>query len=346
MSTVKEQIMNPVRKVRTAKEQAAKPMTAGKTTAELAADQTGQNWSNERILEYLGGHKLETKEEKDAREKREKRDKMWAAIGDGISALSNLYYTTKGAPNSWETGRSMSDVAQRRWDRINKERLDSEQRLLPLYMQTAQLEEQRRRWQEDKAWREAKEKKDDERYDRNWQRTLDREAKADQARAEDIAFRKSEAERNQNNTDEANRRARAALNQQAHNAAENRKIQQARIDAINARTRDAQRGKAQKFKSADGKESVTIYDNVWKGSMEQVYDVMADEFKRRRQAGEKDLPFVPYKATKAEKETFVKEHWADSEEGRKAMRILAGIDPAAEVSDEKSEWDQYLVEED
>lgn len=56
----------------------------------------------------------ETTEERAAREKKEKRNKMFAALGDGISALSNLFFTTKGAPNMYNSQAGMSEATRRR----------------------------------------------------------------------------------------------------------------------------------------------------------------------------------------------------------------------------------------
>ena len=51
----------------------------------------------------------ETEEQKAKREKRERREKLFAAIGDGLSALSNVYFTTKGAPDM-SSKRTLTDA--------------------------------------------------------------------------------------------------------------------------------------------------------------------------------------------------------------------------------------------
>lgn len=62
---------------------------------------------------------IETEEEKAAREKREQSKKVMAGLTDGLSALSNLYYTTKGAPSQQlqtNATNAMRDVIQRGYD--------------------------------------------------------------------------------------------------------------------------------------------------------------------------------------------------------------------------------------
>lgn len=57
-------------------------------------------------------------EEKEA--KRRKREGIIAAIGDGISALSNLYFTSRGALNAYDPKNSLSKAMRERWDRMDK----------------------------------------------------------------------------------------------------------------------------------------------------------------------------------------------------------------------------------
>ena len=63
-----------------------------------------------------------TAEEKAAQEKRHKRDQLINSIGEGISALSNLYFTTKGAPNAYEPSNSLTRKAQERYEKLKAER--------------------------------------------------------------------------------------------------------------------------------------------------------------------------------------------------------------------------------
>lgn len=73
----------------------------------------------DRIISAL--NRPESDEERKAREKKERRDALFSAIGDGVSALSNLYFTTKGAPYS-EEGASLTEAQQKVVDSKRKER--------------------------------------------------------------------------------------------------------------------------------------------------------------------------------------------------------------------------------
>ena len=62
-----------------------------------------------------------TAEELAEQRKKEKREQLFASIGDGISALSNLYFTTKGAPNAYDPSKSMSAKTKARWDKLRSD---------------------------------------------------------------------------------------------------------------------------------------------------------------------------------------------------------------------------------
>lgn len=60
-------------------------------------------------------HKPETEEQRKQREKRERSKKIIAAVSDGLSALSNLYYTSQYAPNMYnhEKGSQLTPLKAR-----------------------------------------------------------------------------------------------------------------------------------------------------------------------------------------------------------------------------------------
>lgn len=92
------------------------------TPEETAAYQAKEKQLQDILDELDKMKKPETPEEREKREKLEKQDKMWASIGDGISALSNLFFTTKGAPNMYDADKSMTDSTRRRYEQLKKER--------------------------------------------------------------------------------------------------------------------------------------------------------------------------------------------------------------------------------
>ena len=118
---------------------------------------------------------------------------------------------------------------------------------------------------------------------------------------------------------------------------------QANASALAAR---GVRGKKLGFVDGSGKQ-VGIYENVWKGSMQQVYDAMlqdlapVDEAERRmweRQMRNLDTP--------QKKEDFVKQNWHRSPKASQIMLTLSGIDPATMISTlSDDDFSQYEVGE-
>lgn len=63
-----------------------------------------------------------SKEQEERENKRAKQRALYSAISDGIQALSNLYFTTKGAPNAYNPNASMSKANLARWDKMVAQR--------------------------------------------------------------------------------------------------------------------------------------------------------------------------------------------------------------------------------
>ena len=158
------------------------------TTQTGNADGTGVQPPQQNFVQWLQDQQKKNEEQRKVDEKKQKRDQMFAAIGDGISALSNLYFTTKGAPNSFNPNQTMSDRTREMYDKINKDREDRNNAYFNQYMQAANADNAN-------GWRLA-----DFAYKQG------RDAIADANNARDYDFRVKEAE--------ANRQERAAARQE------------------------------------------------------------------------------------------------------------------------------------
>ena len=131
----------------------------------------------------------------------------------------------------------------------------------------------------------------------------------------------------------------------------NIELLEARIKATNAGVQQGwakvenykERTKAQNAKAARGKQTafsdgkgnnLAIYDNVWKGSMQQVYDILEQELRAEdeKKNGYQAKKRWEERNTAAEKNDFVKQNWHKSERARKLMEALASLDPATMVS--------------
>lgn len=124
--------------------------------------------SYEQMFKILNPYTPLTPEQKAEEERKQRREKTIAAIGDGISALSNLYFTTQYAPNAFNAQNSASKKTRERWDRLNKEREANMNAYIQGLMRARQADEAK-----DQA-------------DKEWERAIGLDkAKAEQAKAEE-----------------------------------------------------------------------------------------------------------------------------------------------------------------
>jgi len=119
--------------------------------------------SYDKMLEYMRANQVA---DADAAGRARRRELM-AAIGDGISAVSSLYQTTKGAPVTYTPGADMSKAMRDRYDRmIAQRKADSDKYLNYLRVQQAkeqadELREYKRTNQEIRREELERQKKND-----------------------------------------------------------------------------------------------------------------------------------------------------------------------------------------
>lgn len=84
--------------------------------------QQPKRMSYEDMFKQLNPYQPPTQEELEKERKKQKREQIFAAIGDGISALSNLYFTTQYAPNMYIGTNTASQRTKERWDKLAADR--------------------------------------------------------------------------------------------------------------------------------------------------------------------------------------------------------------------------------
>lgn len=113
------------------------------------------------MFQQMSPYKPPTPEELEKERKKQKREAIFAAIGEGISAMSNLYFTTQYAPNAFDPSKGMAATTKARFDQLKKDREENQRQYMDGFMRAM-------RWDAE-----------DERDDRNWQHTLEREKVTD-----------------------------------------------------------------------------------------------------------------------------------------------------------------------
>lgn len=144
-----------------------KPAAATKP-AETSGEGEQKRMSYVQMYQELNPFKPPTEEELKKERRKQKREQIFAAIGDGISALSNLFFTTRGAPNMYNyQAKNQSQTVQDRWDKLKAEREANTKEynngLLKAQMADDEANDRDRKWQRqlgiDKATAAEKAKK-------------------------------------------------------------------------------------------------------------------------------------------------------------------------------------------
>lgn len=306
--------------------------------------QQPQSMTYTEMIQRLSPYVPPTPEELEKERKREKQKRLWAAIGDGIAAFSNLYFASKSGISNYK---SMSKPLNERLDKMREEREKNNQRYLSLYMSARQQDDAADRWKRDFEYRAEQDKARNEESARRWQEQFDyqkgRDVVADERYAAEQEYKKArdkDADDKWNKQfEEGQRRA----NQSYALQKDSLEIQKQRIDeSINRGVRGKQIG----FSNGDG-EQVSIYENVWKGSMQQVYDVLVEDMKAAYEADKEHNPRVPRHKTEKEKEDYVKQNWHKSPRAKSIMLALSQIDPAtmrSDISEDDDDFESYRTD--
>ena len=98
----------------------------------------------------LNPYQPPTPEELANERKKEKREKVFSAISDGISALSNLYFTTKYAPNMYRHENSQSAKTENKWEKLRANRDAQQNAYIRNLMVARQADDERK--DKDRAW--------------------------------------------------------------------------------------------------------------------------------------------------------------------------------------------------
>lgn len=117
----------------------------GKNKDAAAVDTDPQGSKKKSAMSYadmfaaMDPYKEPTKEELEKERKKEKRERLFSSISDGISALSNLFFTTQYAPNMYDPNKETnSERVDNYWTNLKKEREANRKRYVDGYIKAKQ----------------------------------------------------------------------------------------------------------------------------------------------------------------------------------------------------------------
>lgn len=127
----------------------------------------------------------ETEEERKKREKRERAKRVIAAVGDGIRALSNLYFTSQYAPNMYNPDDTQLAKVDARQEKLKAEREANRDKYLKYSLRIGDLQNDRAKTVREmeaqaEKLRLAREKADREQEEHKWLADLQPDKKREQ----------------------------------------------------------------------------------------------------------------------------------------------------------------------
>lgn len=144
--------------------------TSGKSTA-VEVPEEFDNWND--VIDWMEERKaaihLPTKEDLEKERRRHRTQNIISGLADTASAFSNLFFTTKDAPNMYDASQSLSAKMRERQDRLKAERAANEDKYLNLSTSIAKMRDARdqlkqkmtyakeaHQWKKDEAEHKAK----------------------------------------------------------------------------------------------------------------------------------------------------------------------------------------------
>ena len=315
-----------------------------------SGDNAGGSGGYEDLFKKLNPYTPPTAEELEKQKKKQKRAQIFAAIGDGVAALSNLYFATQYAPSMYDGKNTITGTNKVRYDKLMKDQEERTNAYINGLTKARQADEaaaerSRAAAERERAWQRqlGLDQEARDRYKESIEHRNEREKLADDRYNQEQADKKAR-------TEEENRRWQATFDENKRRADRSHNFQVKQHDdnvAVRRETAAATRAKGVRGKQlgfADGNgNQVSIYENVWKGSMQQVYDVLYADMVDAYNKDKKNNPRVSRHKTQREKEDFVKQNWHKSAKASQIMLTLSGIDPATMTSElnEEEEVEEY-----
>lgn len=237
-------------------------------------DAQGREVSSFRYILGLNDQNQMSPEEKKNEEKREKREKLFSAIGDGLSALANVYFTSKGSPNMYEPKTSMSAKTKEYWDKLNAERKADADKynalLIDAYAGREKEKTEERHYQD--LLRAKKEELEEKRRERQEKFNNDA-SKTRYAMEKDKADRESR---------EKIAREQIAASEKRANADRYQRQQQFEIRYGKDGKGGSNNSKKYTFSMGRGKGSVSVNaDKVNDANVRQIYDKLPEDVRKR-----------------------------------------------------------------
>lgn len=252
-------------------------------------------------------------------EQREQREMRLAKLRDGISAIANLIATTQGAQNSFDGQNTRTENTRKKWEEFYKKRKEEQRQIYEDKMRALKLEEAIRN--RNKAIEE--EEKPTSRS------PIQRESEAikqEQQTSNSPIQRESSSSKTDNVT-------------KTVSANTQKSVANTLLQKSSKPTKEEDKNKY-RIVFDDGKgNKIAIHKDVWKGSMQQVFNTLIDDgIGRSEHTTPERYKKRMSELSNSQKEDFVKQNWNKSAKAKELMLSYSKNNPSimtSKISDEE-----------
>jgi len=146
------------------------------------------------MLQMAYPYKAPTPEEVEKERKREKSARLWAAIGDGIAAMADIYFAGKSGISNYKPGNSMSAKVNARAEQLKKEREANAKQYFSMYMQAKAHDDSNDQAQQRLALQRESAEQQRKQWEAAFTRSQERDKVQDERYAAEQAFRQQQYE--------------------------------------------------------------------------------------------------------------------------------------------------------
>ena len=270
--------------------------------------------------------KPKTAEELAELEKKNRRKQIINSIGEGLSALSNVYFTTQYAPSMYK---AKDNAVERTKTNYDKMLADNKATALQ-YIQMKLAEQKAEDAQKAAEVEAARKAKADETAANQWQLTFNegqRKTNLDnQYRYDKLAHDAEEGEKNRQSQERRTKTQAGATMQAAKTRAE-ATTQAAQTRASSSSRSGSGSSSNTPYVFSDGKNTVGIHPKVWETSSQMVLDILKQEGIGKGTDSDRSYQKRMNKMTPAQQAAFVQENWTKSENAKQLMLLLSQLNP-------------------
>lgn len=246
-------------------------------------------------------------------EQREKREMRLAKIQDGISAIANLIAATQGAQSSFTGENTRTENTRKKWEEFYKKRKEEQRQIYEDQMRALKLEE----------------------AIRNRNKAIEEEEKPTSRSPiqRESEFLKQEQQTSSSPIQRENSSTKTDNDPKTVSANTQKTVANTILQKSSKPTKEEDKNKYRIVFDDGNGNKIAIHKDVWKGSMQQVFNILIDEgIGRSEHTTSERHKKRMRELSNSQKEDFVKQNWNKSAKAKELMLSYSKNNPSTMTS--------------